>query len=211
MLVVREGMFMNTGFLYRKATQSLNYFAIKEGGTINRMKAIKLVWLSERFQLRKFGRLIFNDTYYALKNGSVASNTKNIAYLNEQFLEEDELSYGREFLSHADVHDYSSTRNADLKVFCTSELDAFELIYSEFGKFNQFELSELSHDYPEWKKFESNFTPNNQSKRFPIDYNDFFCNPNSNRHNLFKGLDHQIFIETENFLESSKEYFQNNI
>ncbi len=32
-------------FDYKKATQAINYLAKKEGGKINKMKAIKVIWL----------------------------------------------------------------------------------------------------------------------------------------------------------------------
>jgi hypothetical protein len=41
----------------------LNFFAIREGGRLNRMKAVKLVWLADRLQLRKYYRSITHDVY----------------------------------------------------------------------------------------------------------------------------------------------------
>jgi len=70
---------INFNFDCRKTTQALNYFAIKAGGTINRMKAIKLVYLADRYHLRKYCRLITNDIYFAMDNGPVASGVKDIA------------------------------------------------------------------------------------------------------------------------------------
>jgi len=46
------------GFNHKKAVQTLAYFAQKEGGVINKMKAFKLIWLSDRLHLRKYGRPI---------------------------------------------------------------------------------------------------------------------------------------------------------
>jgi len=64
------------GFNYRKAIQTLVFFAEKENGTINKMKAYKLIWLSDRWHLRNYGRSILNDTYFALKFGAIPSNTR---------------------------------------------------------------------------------------------------------------------------------------
>lgn len=66
-------------FSHKKATQILNYFAIKEGGKINKMKALKLTFLADRYHLRKYGRLITNDEYFAMEFGPVASGVKDIA------------------------------------------------------------------------------------------------------------------------------------
>ena len=35
-------------FNHRKAVQALNFFSLKNGGKIEKMKAIKLLWLSDR-------------------------------------------------------------------------------------------------------------------------------------------------------------------
>jgi uncharacterized phage-associated protein len=51
------------GFNYKKAIQTLAYFAQKEGGVINKMKVFKLIWLSDRLHLRKYGRPILNDVH----------------------------------------------------------------------------------------------------------------------------------------------------
>ena len=77
------------GFNYKKAVYTLAYFALKEGGAINKMKAFKLIWLSDRLHLRKYGRPILNDVYFALPMGPIPSNTKDIAD-NSDFLAETE-------------------------------------------------------------------------------------------------------------------------
>lgn len=77
---------MNT-FNYKKSVQALNYLAVLEGGAINYMKALKLIWLSDRYHLRNHGRTITGDKYFALKNGPVASFTKDII-INKHITEE---------------------------------------------------------------------------------------------------------------------------
>ena len=66
-------------FDYKKATQAINYFTKKEGGQIEKLKLIKLVYLADRFHLRKYGRPIMNDTYLAMPLGPVGSSVKDIA------------------------------------------------------------------------------------------------------------------------------------
>lgn len=48
---------------HEKATQALNYLARENGGEINRMKALKLVYLADRYHLRTFGRPVVGDDY----------------------------------------------------------------------------------------------------------------------------------------------------
>ena len=52
-----------------------------------KMKALKLVYIADRYHLRKYGRLITNDTYFAMNYGPVPSGTKDIAEASEVFLD----------------------------------------------------------------------------------------------------------------------------
>lgn len=81
------------GFNFRKAVQALNFFAVKEGGTIDKMKVIKLIWFSDRAHLRQYGRPILMDRYLAMKYGPVPSKTKDLSGFDNSFLDENERNY----------------------------------------------------------------------------------------------------------------------
>jgi uncharacterized phage-associated protein len=70
---------MSLSIAHRKAAQALNYFARQEGGSINKLKALKLLFFADRYHLRKFGRPVSECTYFAMAHGPVASEAKNIA------------------------------------------------------------------------------------------------------------------------------------
>src|SRR5438105_15508174 len=89
--------FMPFSFSHRKATQALNFFARQEGGSINKMKALKLVYFADRYHLRRFGRPVVGDEYHAMNYGPVASGTKDLAEMTD-FLGEVEASYGKIYL-----------------------------------------------------------------------------------------------------------------
>jgi len=57
---------MSLAFAHRKATQALNVLARNSGGTISKLKALKLVFFADRYHLRKYGRAIINDRYFAM-------------------------------------------------------------------------------------------------------------------------------------------------
>lgn len=63
----------------KKQENTILFFANKNGGQINRLKLIKLIWLSDRLHLNRYGRLILNDKYMALPHGPAASNTLNLS------------------------------------------------------------------------------------------------------------------------------------
>lgn len=158
-------------FDYRKATQILNLFALQEGGQINKMKALKLIHLSDRYHLRKYGRLITNDTYFAMKNGAVASATKDIAECNN-YSDQKQKDYTTCFIAcSSDRRLIMSKKETDSTVFSDSDLEVITYIWDKFGHLNQFELRDITHHYPEWAKNEKILK---QRTRIPMDLNDFF-------------------------------------
>src|ERR1017187_5950956 len=70
---------MSLSIAHRKAAQALNYFARQHGGSINKLKALKLLFFADRYHLRKFGRPVSECTYFAMTHGPVASEAKSIA------------------------------------------------------------------------------------------------------------------------------------
>ena len=179
-------------FNFKKATQMLNFFARQEGGSINKMKSLKLIWLTDRLHVRKFGRFISNDTYVAMKYGPVASNSKDIAE-NSDFCDEQERQYGQQFIGHG-VNQYSisSLEPVEHTVFSKSDIEALQDIYQSFGSKSPFELSEISHLYPEWKKWESQLK--GKATRFPMDDLDFFENPVSEEYDIFKESEEGLWL-----------------
>ncbi len=190
-------------FDYKKATQALNYLAKKEGKAIDKMKAIKLVWLADRYHLRKYGRPITNDTYVAMEKGPVASSTKDLADRTD-FLGQSEKEYSDKYLKR-DHKKYfiSSTGDVDMDVFSDSDIEALDVVYKEYGSFHPLTLVKLAHKYPEWKKFEDKLESQTIT-RGNMNYADFFKNPKEEV--PYKN----IFIESRGELDQSEKIFAEN-
>ena len=163
-------------FNYKKAVQLLSFFSIESGGSINKMKAIKLVWLSDRLHLRKYGRTITGDIYFALPFGPVASTTRDLVESNE-LLSDDEIEYVGKFLGNFSRYHYECIHKPDFKALSLTDKHCAEDVFRSYGHLDHFQLSELSHHFPEWKKYESALEMKIAS-RFNIDLNDFFLNIN---------------------------------
>lgn len=185
------------GFNYKKAVQSLNYLAVKNGGVLNKMKAIKLIWLADRLNIRKFGRTITGDEYYALKNGSVPSATRNILESSD-FSEDMALDYSSGYIE-SDRFDYKSIASPNLKVFSKTDIETINIIFDKYKDLDHFALSSLSHQFPEWKKFESALDKK-LSSRFSIDISDFFKNVDDG-YGLFQDSEESIKISKKVFDE----------
>ncbi len=65
------------GFQSRKAAQIAAFFACLAGGTIEKLKLIKLFYLAEREFMNARGRPMLYDEFYSLKDGPICSATLN--------------------------------------------------------------------------------------------------------------------------------------
>lgn len=169
-------MCVHLEFNYKKAVQALNYFALKEGGQINKMKAIKLIFIADRYHLRKYGRPITNDEYFAMSYGPVASGVKDIAEMSD-FLGPKENSYAEKFLIVAERYDVKAKGTELGEVFSKSDLEALSFSWNKFGEIPEFELSEITHQYPEWRKHKNRLKT---QSRVRMNYEDFFEDPPEN-------------------------------
>lgn len=188
-------------FDYKKAVQALNYLAELEGGKIDKLKAIKLVYFADRYHLRKYGRPIINDTYLAMPFGPVGSTVKDITEFSA-FLAQEELKYAKKYLKpQLKNHLIYSIKNSDKDVFSDSDMEALNFSFSEFGKFAPITLAKKSHIYPEWLRFKSALDRKEITREF-MNYSDFFQNPPS--------TDKDKFTESPSDLLSAEEVFNDN-
>lgn len=188
--------------VYKKATQALNYFSRKKEGQINKMKAIKLIYLADRYHIRKYGRPIVGDIYWAMKLGPVGSSTLNVANLSEKDLDRESFKYAKEYISHpkgdTKKEGIISKKEVDLDVFSQTDIEAMEIIFKEFGDKDQFELAKkITHQYPEWSKFEDDIEKG--KNRVMMSYLDFFSNP--------KHLTSTVFEMPAEHLEMTKQLY----
>lgn len=188
---------MIRGNKYKKIFQALNFFAIAEDGEINKMKALKLIWLADRLHLRKYGRTITGDTYYALKNGSVPSSAKKFAEAND-YIKLTEKQYGDRFIQKVDVHHYKSVNAVDIMVFSKTDIDIMNIIYKTFSGKDQYELGKLSHKFPEWKRFEDNLKKKPHSN-YLMEMEDFF-EEGSVKLDIFNQSAELLEVSREDFL-----------
>lgn len=184
---------------YKKIIQVINFFAKKEEGKIDKLKLLKLIWLADRYHLRKYGRSITNDQYWAMSFGPVASNTKDL--INKNILDETEKKYRDRYLKILG-NKIESIERCNLDFFSKSDIEAMKEIYETYGKYKNSKLVDLSHEFPEWKKHK-NWLENNNNTRELMSYDDFFLNPEKEIKNF-----PNIFQEDKKGLTSSKKFFQ---
>ena len=69
---------MQQSFSPKKAGQVAANFCTKSGGTINLLKLVKLIYLSDRLSMERSGAPITNDRFVSMKHGPVVSQTYNL-------------------------------------------------------------------------------------------------------------------------------------
>jgi uncharacterized phage-associated protein len=161
---------------HEKTTQALNYLAVKSDGAIDRMKALKLIFFADRYHLRKYGRPVTGDTYWAMKRGPVASLAANLAAYDtcsSEFLEDAERDYAATFLTPGPEFLVASKQPVDRDVFSATDLEALDFAWAEFGKLPSWQLYRVTHAYPEWRKRSAGLETGRQT-RAAMAYADFF-------------------------------------
>lgn len=146
----------------RKAAQTIAFFALKEGGSINVLKVVKLVYLADRESLRQRGHPIQDEARLSMPYGPVNSTT--LDYLNGAYRDDGGWS---EFLCDRANHDVGLANQnisvEDLDELSEREIDVLEGVWSQFGNMDRFDLAEWTHEHlPEWED------PNGSSRRIPL-------------------------------------------
>jgi len=160
----------NFDFNYKKATQALNYLAERSGGKINRMKALKLIYFADRYHLRKYGRLVTNDTYFAMDNGPVASGAKDIAE-ESNYGSGEARNYASNYIAASSLYDFVSKKSTNRLEFSDSDIEALNYAWDKFGDLDEWGIVDLTHKYPDWYKHKSALK---LFDRVQMDLNDFF-------------------------------------
>lgn len=186
---------MNTN--YQKIAQVANYLAAKEGGKIDRIKLVKLVFLADRYHVRKYGRLVTGDVYLAMEKGPVGSMVKDITGFSE-FLGDEEKNYAAQYFAKAgdEPNAIVSLRKVDRDLLSESDEEALDFAYTNFGALTTDELVTLTHAYPEWGSSHVGAA----IKSVPVNHDDFFRDPALMTDDKFK-------MDPEN-LKLSKEIYE---
>ena len=187
---------------HKKAVQAVNFFSSRANRrSIDKLKVIKLIYLADRYHLRKYGRPITNDEYWAMLYGPVGSITKRITE-DSSLLSQETRSYARQYLNPTARNQITSITPPDLNVFSDTEKEAFYFVVTQFADKSTAQLVNQVHKYPEWKRFEAEL--NSQRDRKKMTYDDFFSNPKDLQNDPYKINRELLEINKELFTDSLK-------
>jgi uncharacterized phage-associated protein len=145
----------------KKASQVVLWLLHKHGGSMDKLKLIKMVFLADREHLVRYGRPIVGGKYVAMDLGLVSSDLKN--YVENETDAED--------LPFAIQGEYNlfAKQPTDENWLSESELKILDRIYEDNKYIDSVKLGLMTHKYKAWK---NNEPPKGSSR--PVPYEDFF-------------------------------------
>ena len=129
-----------------KAAQTIAFFALREGGSINVLKVIKLVYLSDRESVRLRGHPIQDEPRFSLPHGPV--NSMTLDHLNGAYRENQPLW---QQVLEARAGNNVGLANAnlsenDLDMLSSRELTILEQVWRQVGHMDRFDLADWTHE-----------------------------------------------------------------
>lgn len=159
----------------RKLIQALVYIAhCQQTKTLENIKAYKLLWLADKYQLRNCGRTITGDTYYAMPYGLVPSDAKNLLEGQNTLLSNDS-EYMGQYIKELPNKKYMALVAPDCNEFSDSDIEALDKVIDVYGAMTPKELSDFSHQSHEWKEYSNLLSDKNKKNSYKVDIDLFFA------------------------------------
>ena len=135
---------MSFRFDITKATEVACDLIRREGGVMNVMKMIKLVYALDRLSIQRRGIPVVGGTYFSLPNGPITSELLDL--INSGSLWGEECRW-EEFISDRQNHEIGlKAVQIGTEHLAASELKLIDQIYAELGNKDQWQLRDWSHE-----------------------------------------------------------------
>ena len=149
---------MKNYFNERKTTQIASLLLSMNGGKMNYMKLIKLLYIIDRKALLEWGFPLTFDKYVSMPKGPVLSNTYNLIMEGVQNKEE---SYWYSFISEPSYYSVELIAEPNDVELSIAEIELITKIDSEYKDKDQWEMVDIVHELPEWIDPEGSSIPIN--------------------------------------------------
>lgn len=138
-------------FTVRKVAQMAAVFAKAQGGIINVLKLVKLLYLADREALHRHGFPISFDNVVAMPHGPVLSKTLDLI---NGFVDGPKGAQWDEWIGDREDHNVTLRRDfsrTDLDELSDTDLEVVHDVISQFGKWDQWTLRDYTHNLKEWR------------------------------------------------------------
>jgi len=137
---------MNSYFDLPKATEAAIKFIHKEGGSINIMKLIKLVYLLDRASIETRGMPVVGGIYFSMRNGPVTSELLDL--INSGSLADENDPRWEEHISDRANHRIALREDClPVQEFLSDfELELLDHVYEQHGAKNEWQIRDWCHE-----------------------------------------------------------------
>lgn len=197
------------GFFNIEKIVQIFFYIQKYSNTVSKLELIKLLFFADRIHIRKHFSFISLDNYVALKYGPVASNSLDVLNKQKEFFSNFPAS---ELLFLDNIKKINQSKRI-IKQVSNDLLSKNEMasIDKAIELFSGKKLVEISHDYPEWKRYKELFEMQLIS-RHPVVIDDFFRNPDTNDSPAIqKYFGADPLYEDDEYLQEAKAFFLQSI
>jgi uncharacterized phage-associated protein len=165
------GKMKNSLFDERRTAQAAAFLLFSGGGTLPIVKLMKLLYLSERLSLKRYGEPITGDSLVSMPHGPVLSMTYDHINGAVQSSSGGWDSWVADRSNHrVSLADPSMIRSPeqDLLRLSETDLEILQEVWDEFGHMGTWELVEYTHSdaCPEWEDPEGSSRPIPYGKLF---------------------------------------------
>lgn len=129
-------------FNERKATQAAALFLQKNGGRMNYMKLIKLLYLTDRESLNLWERPLTGDSYYSMEHGPILS--KILDFISHGFKPGRE-TYWHKKISNPRDYEIFTIAEPDYDELSKREIDLIDRIYEQYKEYDQYQMVDICH------------------------------------------------------------------
>ncbi len=141
-----------------KIVATLFYMLQKLGHSADKIQAVKLIYLADKYHLAKYLRTITDDRYIAMEKGPVASMVLDILNENSFKLSEEDILFCGQFIEKDPPYSFRAKKFPSTEILnflSQTEMEALDWVVGKFGNWNTGQTIEFCHRYPEWKQHES--------------------------------------------------------
>jgi uncharacterized phage-associated protein len=133
-------------FNEQKTTEATAIFLDLNGGKMNYMKLLKLLYLTDRKAFKKWERPITYDSYVSMKFGPVLSSTYDL--IKASFAGS---KYWGNTIATEKYEVILKDKPPKIKKLSQAEIDLIKEIFKDYGKHSISLLSRITHSLPEYR------------------------------------------------------------
>lgn len=139
---------MTSIFKEKKATDAAAFLLYLNGGSMNYMKLIKILYFADREALIKWGRPITFDNYFSMERGPVLSQVFDLINYNLA----DQNNYWYELISEPKHYELNLLKESSLLSLSDAEIDLLTELFDKYKKVSEWDMVKITHDtLPEWQ------------------------------------------------------------